>query len=96
MTSSDSVPADLSPGSCSWSGGRLWSLCPPLLLMSGSRLCGRSLASRNDRPGGGDDLTDIPNIRQKGTRLGNWLTREQAKDLLTVPDRSTLKGKRTM
>jgi site-specific recombinase XerD len=34
-------------------------------------------------------LTDIPNIRQKGTRLGNWLTREQAKDLLTVPDRST-------
>jgi len=39
-------------------------------------------------------LTDIPNIRHKGTRLGNWLTREQAKDLLTVPDRSTLKGKR--
>jgi integrase len=26
--------------------------------------------------------------------LGNWLTREQAKDLLAVPDRSTLKGKR--
>ncbi len=39
-------------------------------------------------------LTDIPNIRQQGTRLGNWLTREQARDLLTVPDRSTLKGKR--
>jgi integrase len=39
-------------------------------------------------------LTDIPNISQKGTRLGNWLTREQAKELLTVPDRSTLKGKR--
>jgi len=39
-------------------------------------------------------LTDIPNIRQKGTRQGNWLTREQAKDLLTVPDRATLKGKR--
>jgi integrase len=39
-------------------------------------------------------LTDIPNISQKGTRLGNWLTREQTKDLLTVPDRSTLKGKR--
>ena len=31
---------------------------------------------------------------QKGTRLGNWLTREQAKELLAVPDRSTLKGKR--
>jgi hypothetical protein len=24
-------------------------------------------------------LTDVPNIPQKGTRLGNWLTREQAK-----------------
>jgi integrase len=40
------------------------------------------------------NLTDIPNIRQKGIRLGNWLTREQAKELLAVPDRSTLKGKR--
>ena len=40
------------------------------------------------------NLSDIPNIRQQGTRLGNWLTREQAKELLAVPDRSTLKGKR--
>jgi len=39
-------------------------------------------------------LIDIPNISQKGTRLGNWLTREQAKELLAAPDRSTLKGKR--
>jgi integrase len=39
-------------------------------------------------------LTEIPNIKQRGTRLGNWLTREQAKQLLAVPDRSTLKGKR--
>jgi site-specific recombinase XerD len=39
-------------------------------------------------------LADIPNIRQQGTRLGNWLTREQAKELLTVPDRTTVKGKR--
>jgi len=39
-------------------------------------------------------LTGIPNIRQQGSRLGNWLTREQAKELLAVPDRSTLKGKR--
>ena len=39
-------------------------------------------------------LTEVPNIRQKGTRLGNWLTREQAKELLAVPDRSTLRGKR--
>ncbi len=39
-------------------------------------------------------LAEVPNIRQKGTRLGNWLSREQAKELLAVPDRSTLKGKR--
>ena len=40
------------------------------------------------------NLSDVPNMRQRGTRLGNWLTREQAKELLAVPDRSTLKGKR--
>lgn len=36
----------------------------------------------------------ISNVRQQGTRMGNWLTREQAKGLLAVPDRSTVKGKR--
>src|SRR5277367_277441 len=40
------------------------------------------------------NLTEVPNIPQKGTRLGHWLTREQASELLAVPDRSTLKGKR--
>jgi integrase len=40
------------------------------------------------------NLTEIPNIAEKGTRLGNWLTREQAKELLAAPDRSTIKGKR--
>ena len=39
-------------------------------------------------------LTDIPNVRQQGTRLGNWLTKEQARELLAVPNRSTVKGKR--
>ena len=39
-------------------------------------------------------MADVPNVRQQGTRLGNWLTREQAKELLAVPDRSSLKGKR--
>ncbi len=39
-------------------------------------------------------MADVPNVRQQGTRLGNWLTKEQAKDLLAVPDRSTMKGKR--
>lgn len=40
------------------------------------------------------EMSDVPNVRQNGTRLGNWLTKEQAKELLGVPDRSTLKGKR--
>jgi integrase len=39
-------------------------------------------------------MADVPNLRQKGTRLGNSLTREQAKELLAVPDRSTIKGQR--
>lgn len=40
------------------------------------------------------NLAGVPNISQKGTRLGNWLTRDQAKELLTVPDRSKIKGER--
>jgi integrase len=40
------------------------------------------------------NLSDIPNVAQRGNRMGNWLTRDQAKELLRVPDRSTLKGKR--
>ena len=36
----------------------------------------------------------MPNVRQKRTRLGNWLTSEQAKEQLGVPDRSTLTGRR--
>jgi len=59
----------------------------------------RSLVSEARRAGllsseDADQLTDIPNIRQLGARKGNWLTREQAKELLAVPDRSKLKGKR--
>ena len=35
----------------------------------------------------------IPNGRQQGSRLGDWLTREQAKSC-SMPDRSTLNGRR--
>src|SRR5260370_39583422 len=35
------------------------------------------------------NLAGVPNLSLKGTRLGNWLTREQAKELLTVPDRKS-------
>jgi hypothetical protein len=36
------------------------------------------------------NLCDIPNARQRCKRLGNWLTKERAKELLQIPDRSTL------
>jgi integrase len=39
-------------------------------------------------------MSDVPNVAQRGTRLGNWLTKEQARELLAVPDRATIKGKR--
>ena len=53
-------------------------------------------AQRNGMHSAGEaeNLTGVPNRREKGIRLGNWLTREQAKELLQVPDRSKLKGKR--
>jgi integrase len=59
----------------------------------------RKLVHEAKRAGviGGEEasqMTDIPNVRQQGIRLGNWLTKDQAKELLAVPDRSTLKGKR--
>lgn len=58
----------------------------------------RKLAEESRRNGllsaeAASNLTDVPNVRQQGTRLGNWLTREQARELLIVPDRSSMKGK---
>ncbi len=40
------------------------------------------------------NMADVPNVRLQGRRMGNWLTRDQTKELLAIPDRSTLKGKR--
>ena len=40
------------------------------------------------------NLMDIPNLRQQGTRLGNWFSEEQARELLMVPARNSLKVKR--
>lgn len=39
-------------------------------------------------------LGGIKNERDEGTRTGNWLSLEQAQELLSVPDRRQLKGKR--
>jgi integrase len=55
---------------------------------------GRGQAEQTDRIGGGGQPDRHPQHQPEGNPAGNWLTREQAKDLLAVPDRSTLKGKR--
>lgn len=39
-------------------------------------------------------IVSVPNVPAEGVRLGQWLTVEQTRDLLAVPDRSRLKGKR--
>ena len=36
----------------------------------------------------------VKGVKNEGVRAGNWLTREQARELLLAPDTSTLKGKR--
>lgn len=39
-------------------------------------------------------IARIKGVRRLGVRTGNWLTREQATELLRLPDPETLKGKR--
>ena len=39
-------------------------------------------------------IANVRGVKIAGVRAGNWLTREQARDLLLAPDTSTLKGKR--
>jgi site-specific recombinase XerD len=39
-------------------------------------------------------IAKVPGARSEGPRAGNWLTREQASRLLSLPDPGTLKGKR--
>jgi site-specific recombinase XerD len=36
----------------------------------------------------------VPGVKQGGVRAGNWLSREQASELLNAPDSATLKGLR--
>jgi len=44
--------------------------------------------------GKAEAASGVDNTRSGGVRVGNWLTPEQAKDLLLAPDEKTLKGKR--
>jgi integrase/recombinase XerD len=39
-------------------------------------------------------ISKVPGARSEGPRAGNWLTRDQASRLLTLPDPETMKGKR--
>jgi site-specific recombinase XerD len=39
-------------------------------------------------------INDVKGAPRRGNRIGNWLTREQAQELLSLPDRESLKGKR--
>src|SRR5260370_9939983 len=36
----------------------------------------------------------VPGVERRGTRVGNWLMKDQANDLLNAPDLQTLTGKR--
>jgi hypothetical protein len=39
-------------------------------------------------------IAKVKGAKRTGTRAGNWLTREQARELLAKPDPKTFKGKR--
>ena len=39
-------------------------------------------------------ILTVPGVPKRGVRLGNWLSAQEAKRLLSVPDRRTLIGKR--
>jgi site-specific recombinase XerD len=39
-------------------------------------------------------IDNVPGAKQKGQRVGNWLTTAQAQHLLNAPDTTTLKGLR--
>ena len=45
-------------------------------------------------PSAAGRIISVPNVPAKGVRLGQWLTVDQTRELLAVPDRSRLKGKR--
>ncbi len=45
-------------------------------------------------PSAAGRIVSVPNVPAEGVRLGRWLTVEQTRNLLAVPDRSRLKGKR--
>ena len=41
-----------------------------------------------------NSIQEVPGVKQRGTRMGNWLTRQQTQALLDAPSPHTLKGVR--
>jgi integrase len=87
----------LSPDRCCWGGGQgMESLSPSTInvrLSAVRKMVAETRRAGHDRTGRGGQPDRRPQYRQKGTRLRNWQTREQAKELLAVPNRFTLKEK---
>jgi len=58
------------------------------------KLAGETADNRLLDPDLAAGIAKLKGVKNEGGRAGNWLTREQARDLLLAPDTSTLKGKR--
>lgn len=41
-----------------------------------------------------ESILSIPGVKQRGVRMGHWLSREQAQQLVDAPDPETMQGKR--
>lgn len=65
------------------------------LSLSAIREMARAMAANGiDIDGRHDDILSIANVKGERVRHGNWLTGEQVKQLLSLPDRTTIKGVR--
>lgn len=68
-------------------------LRPPLT--SGSRLfAGEMVDNQYLDPAVAAAIERVPGVERRSHRIGNWLTKEQANELLNAPDPGTLAGKR--
>ena len=60
------------------------------------RLADESAQEWMARPESATGIRRVKGVRQLGRRLGNWLTGDQAQELLNATDRDTLRGRREM
>jgi integrase len=65
------------------------------LRLSAVRKLAREAAANGYLDGGSAaSINQVPNARQTGNRMGNWLTQAQAQALILAPDPNSLKGVR--